>query len=126
LRVFFKDKNFNILLKGIIRNANSNIVALFSLLYFNGYPKVDPTEFFIALEENVKENKTKVKIRENFLEYNIDNINKSYQKLIEMISSIKNRYYLFKETVKNAPNKATFFPFRNFNIIFFYIISSFK
>lgn len=88
-----QDKNFNILLKGIIRNANSNIVALFSLLYFNGYPKVDPTEFFIALEENVKENKTKVKIRENFLEYNIDNINKSYQKLIEMISSIKNRYY---------------------------------
>lgn len=88
-----QNENFNILVKGIFRNGITNIVVLSALLYFKGYPKLNPIEFFIALEENVKENEVKIKIRKKFLEYNIDNLNETNQKLIEMISSIRNKYY---------------------------------
>ena len=55
-----QNENFNILVKGIFRNGITNIVVLSALLYFKGYPKLNPIEFFIALEENVKENEVKI------------------------------------------------------------------
>ena len=78
---------------------NHLLTPLLSLLYIYGYPDINGNNLFIILEENAKENRIKIKIREAYLKSkNIltnENISISdrYNFLEDMIQDIKNHKY---------------------------------
>lgn len=95
----YRRKDFNDLIKEWINNKNEALTPLLALLYINGYD-VDINEndfnslkFLMALEKEAKEDEVKLKIREKFLERNINNVNYKYNKLKTVINDINSSKY---------------------------------